>query len=424
MDFFEYRGGELYGEEVPVRQIAAAVGSPCYVYSSRTLLHHLQVLREAFAPAQPLICYSLKANSSLAICATLRAAGAGFDVVSGGELFRALKIGADPATIVYAGVGKTAPEIEQALNAGVLLFNVESVNEVEVINAVALRLGKIARIALRLNPDVDPHTHSYTTTGKKENKFGIEMPQARGLIGRIRELKAIDLAGIHLHLGSPITTVEPYVEALNKALPFIEDVRSQGIDLRYLNIGGGYGIQYGNNTTVGPRDYAAAILPLVRKSGCRFIMEPGRFIVGNAGILVTRVTYVKESPAKTFVICDAGMNDLIRPAFYGSFHRIWPVQSHLPRTAFDEPASANGAVTVDVVGPVCESGDFFAKDRKLPALAQGDLLAIFSAGAYSMSMSSNYNSRPRACEVIISGADFRVVRERETYDDLIRHETF
>ncbi len=423
MEFFEYREGGLSAEEVSLSEVASAVGTPCYVYSKRAFLSQLSALREAFAEADPLVCYSLKANSSLAICAALREAGAGFDIVSGGELFRALKIGADPATIGYAGVGKTEPEIERALDAEVLLFNVESVNEARAINHVASRMGVVARIALRLNPDVDANTHSYTTTGKKENKFGIEFSQARELIGVLRGLDAVDLAGFHLHLGSPISTVEPYLAGLGKLLPFIEEARSNGVDVRYINVGGGYAIEYGDNTTVGPAEYAAAIVPLAKKSGCKLIMEPGRFIIGNAGVLLTSVTYLKRTPTKAFAICDAAMNDLIRPALYGSYHRIWPVKTSLPVDAYDDPGGEGGQI-VDVVGPVCESGDFFAKGRRLPDLSEGDLLAVFSAGAYGMTMGSNYNSRPRPCEVLIDGAEYRVIRRRETYDDLIRGEVF
>ena len=423
MDFFEYREGGLSAEKVSLSEVASAEGTPCYIYSKRAFLSRLAALREAFAEADPLICYSVKASSSLAICAALREAGAGFDIVSGGELFRALKVGADPATIVYAGVGKTEPEIEQALDAGVLLFNVESVNEARAINDVASRMGVVARIALRLNPDVDANTHSYTTTGKKENKFGIEFSQARELIEALRGLDAVDLAGFHLHLGSPISTVEPYLAGLGKLLPFIEEARSNGVDVRYINIGGGYAIEYGDNTIVDAAQYAVAIVPLVKKAGCKLIMEPGRFIIGNAGVLLTRVTYLKRTPTKTFAICDAAMNDLIRPALYGSYHRIWPAKTSLPVDAYDDPDGEGGQI-VDVVGPVCESGDFLAKGRRLPELSEGDLLAVFSAGAYGMTMGSNYNSRPRPCEVLIDGAEYRVIRRRETYNDLIRGEVF
>ena len=425
MDFFEYRDGRLCAEDVPVERIADDVGTPCHIYSQATLTRHLNVLKEAFAEADPLICYSVKANSSLAILKLLAEMGTGFDIVSGGELFRVLKIGADPARVVYAGVGKTRREIEYALESGILMFNVESKNGLEAINAVAESQGTTAAVALRLNPDVDPKTHRHTTTGKKESKFGIDLEIAGAIVRNLDALPHVKLTGLDTHLGSPINTVDPYVEALNKVLPFLEKVRAAGHEVEYINIGGGYGIEYKGGETATPADYAAAIMPLVKESGCRLIIEPGRFIVGNAGILLSRITYVKESGDKTFAVCDAAMNDLIRPALYDSYHKIWPVTTDAPLSeCLDARADRNGYAAFDVVGPVCESGDFFAKDRVLPRMAEGDLLSIFSAGAYGMSMSSNYNSRPRAAEVMVSGPDYRVVRERETYDDLIRSERF
>jgi diaminopimelate decarboxylase len=425
MDFFEYRNGRLYAEDVPVERIADDVGTPCHIYSEATLKRHFNLLKEAFAEADPLICYSVKANSSLAVLKLLDEEGSGFDIVSGGELFRVLKIGGDPARVVYAGVGKTRREIEYAIEAGILMFNVESKSELEAIEAVAGSLAATAAVALRLNPDVDPKTHRHTTTGKKENKFGIDLETADAIISDLHALPHVKLTGLDTHLGSPINTVDPYVQALTKVLPLLESARAAGHQVEYINIGGGYGIEYRGGETATPADYAAAIVPLIKKSGCKLIMEPGRFIVGNAGIMLSRVTYVKESGDRSFAICDAAMNDLIRPALYDSYHKIWPVTTDKALSeSVDARADRNGYANFDVVGPVCESGDFLAKGRTLPRMAEGDLLSIFSAGAYGMSMSSNYNSRPRAAEVMVSGAGYRIVRQRETYDDLIRAERF
>jgi len=419
MDYFNYRNGSLHAEDVPVEQIAAEAGTPCYVYSEATLRRHYELVRDAFDAVDPLICYSVKANSSLAIMKLLNGLGSGFDIVSGGELFRALRIGADPQKIVYAGVGKTSGEIEYALKSNILAFNVESANELAAINRIAGKLGSKAGIALRLNPDVDPKTHRHTTTGKKENKFGIILDTAEDIVNNSDRYENIELIGLDTHLGSPINSVEPYVAALRKVLPFIDKARAVGHDIRYLDIGGGFGIEYRGGETATPADYAEAIIPLVKDSGCRLILEPGRLIAGNAGILLTRVLYVKESGAKRFAICDAAMNDLIRPALYDAFHKIWPVQTARPLSECLSAQPGNGFMQVDIVGPVCESGDFFAKDRVIPDIAEGDLLAVFSAGAYGMTMSSNYNSRPRAPEVIASGSEFRITRKRETYQDLI-----
>ena len=425
MDHFTYEDGQLFCDTVAVSEIVAEVGTPAYVYSKAAIVDSFRALRDAFAEVDPLICYAIKANYNLAVCKALLDEGCGFDIVSGGELYRALKIGADPKTICFAGVGKTRSEIEYALQSGILMFNVESGPELEHIDAVAGDLGVEAAVALRLNPDVDAKTHVHTTTGKKENKFGIDFATAAELIGS-GELTHTRITGLHLHLGSPINTVEPYTQALERTLEFLDSCRSGGAEIEWLDIGGGYGIEYKGGETAGPKDYAEAVIPYLKQSGCRTILEPGRYMVANAAILATQVQYVKKNDAKTFVICDAGMNDLIRPALYDSYHRIWPVRSDEPvphgEAALD--ATDNGREVVDVVGPVCESGDCFAKARPLPAVSRGDLLAIFSAGAYGYSMSSNYNSRPRVCEVMIEEGSPRIIRERESCEDLISGEHF
>ena len=363
MDFFRYRDGRLYAEDVPVERIAQEAGTPCYVYSEAALKGNFGLMKEAFAEADPVICYSVKANSGLAILKLLKEQGSGFDIVSGGELFRVLKIGGDPARVVYAGVGKTRKEIEYALESGILMFNVESENELEAINAVAASLGKVAGVGLRLNPDVDPKTHRKTTTGKKENKFGIDLETAERIVHNLGAWPNVELIGLDTHLGSPINTVDPYVQALNRVLPFLEKVRAAGHEIGYLDIGGGFGIEYKGGETVQPAHYAAAIVPMVKKSGCRLIIEPGRFIVGNAGILLSRMVYLKRSGEKTFAVCDAAMNDLVRPAMYDSFHKIWPVRTDKPISeCMAAQMGKNGYGTFDVVGPVCESSDFLAKD--------------------------------------------------------------
>lgn len=406
-------------EECSSADIAREVGTPCYVYSRRSVEDRYRAIADAFAPASPLICYSIKANGNLAILKLLRDLGAGFDIVSGGELHRALRVGADPARIVFAGVGKTEPEIRQALQAGILMFNVESEPELAAIHRVAEALGAQARVALRLNPDIDPKTHRHITTGKKETKFGIDFETARGLVARMGEWPGVRLVGYHAHIGSQVTDPRPHAASLAKLIDFARTCTPPNSAIEWVNIGGGFGIDYVPGQAPAPAAFAELLLPLLASAGRAFklIMEPGRAIVGNSGILLTRVVYVKRNAdGRRFVICDAAMNDLIRPALYDAHHRIWPALS-------DQPFEADGLRPADIVGPVCESGDFLAKDRPLPEVAEGDLLAIFSAGAYGFSMSSNYNARPRACEVLVDGNRFRVVRQRETYEDLIRQET-
>jgi diaminopimelate decarboxylase len=424
MDHFHYSGRVLYCEGVPIAELAGTYGTPLFVYSKRTLIHHLHQLQRAFAAAQPLICYSIKTNPNLAICRLMRENGTGFDVTSGGELFRALQAGGAPDRIVFAGVGKTDREMHEALDAGILMFNVESEGELAALSEIAARRNQRVRIALRVNPDVDPKTHTKTTTGKRGTKFGLDWERVEKIAAGLVHHPHIELVGVHMHLGSPIYTTEPYRAALERAVPLIATLRRQGHDIRYLNTGGGFGIHYRKQEALPADAFAEVIVPAVRETGCQLILEPGRFIVGNAGILVSRVLYVKESGGKRFIIQDAAMNDLIRPTLYDAFHRIWPVEppAEVPAPPDDYEIPIAHTRLADIVGPVCESGDFLARDRWFPEVKRGDLLAIFSAGAYGMAMSSNYNGRCRAAEVLVDGDKHRLIRRRETYADLIRQE--
>ena len=418
MHDFKYVEGELFCEEMRVEEIAPKVGTPFYLYSSKTLVDHYRKLDKAFSSLPHLVCYSLKANSNLAMCKLLAQEGAGADVVSSGELFKALKAGMPAQRIVFAGVGKTEEEIEYALKAQILMLNVESVPELDLINEVAGRLGKKAQVSLRVNPDVDPQTHAYVATGRKENKFGLSMEVARELFERRAEFTHLKMVGVHAHIGSQITSVRPYVEALQKIVVFIKDLERGGIKLEYLNVGGGMGIVYETEIPSTADEFAKALLPLIKQVKAKIILEPGRFIVGNAGILVTMVLYVKKTAVKTFIIVDAGMSDLIRPSLYGAYHEIRPTSDRKGTM----PESDKKLIVADIVGPICESGDFFARDREIPEVEGGQLLAIFGAGAYGFSMSSNYNCRPRPPEVLVKGDKFQVIREREKYEDLIRGE--
>lgn len=421
MDHFHYRERELFCEEVPVTALAEKYGTPVWIYSKRTLLHHLSQIQQAFAAVQPVICYSVKSNSNLGILQVMQEAGSSFDVVSGGELHRVKKAGADTTKVVFAGVGKTDEEIRYALESRVLMFNVESEAELDAIAAVAGSMGIVAPVALRLNPDVDGKTHAKTTTGKKGNKFGMDIERASQLAAKVLADKRLALHGIHMHIGSPILTAEPYAEAVKKAVDVVTEYRRQGHDINWVNLGGGFGIHYRKQEALPASEYAKVIVPAIQAAGCRLALEPGRFIVGNSGILVSRVIYTKREGGKLFVIQDAAMNDLVRPAMYDAFHRIWPVTPSI-----DPPADYEGEIAgcelADVVGPICESGDYLAKGRALPPVQRGDLMCTFSAGAYGMAMSSNYNSRPRAAEVLVDGTTHRLIRRRETYDDLIAHE--
>ncbi|MCP4265805.1 MAG: diaminopimelate decarboxylase [Candidatus Brocadiaceae bacterium] len=428
-DFFEYRNNELFCEDVKIKDIVDNAGSPAYIYSKNLILKNYTEIRDAFADVNPLICFSVKANSNLSVIKVLADAGSGFDVVSGGELYRVLKIGVNPDKIVFAGVGKTSEEIKYALENDIFMFNVESPAELANIDRIASELNKRGRVALRINPDIDAKTHDKTTTGKKENKFGIDFESASQLIKNIDNYKNIDLKGIHVHLGSPIYSSGPYVQGLEKVYKFVQETLDergkQGIE--YVNIGGGYCISYTGEKVKRPRDYATDIIPVIKKLGCKVVMEPGRFIIGNAGILVTRTTYVKVATwGKKFVICDAAMNDLARPSLYDAVHRAWPVDTDVPMPEVEHPGEEKGAddklELVDIVGPVCESSDVLAKERWFPDVKEGGLIAFFSAGAYGFTMSSSYNTRPRTCEILVDGDSFSTIRKRETYEDLITGE--
>ncbi|MDH7598890.1 MAG: diaminopimelate decarboxylase [Sedimentisphaerales bacterium] len=424
MDHFHYKFGRLFAEEVEVRQIVEAVGTPCYIYSKATFLDHLAKVQQAYSPIGTLVCFSVKACANIHILRLLAEAGSGFDVVSGGELFRVLKAGADPKKVVYAGVGKTDAEIRQALNAGIAYFNVESEQELQVVIDIAEQDRRSAKVALRVNPDVEYQTHAYTATGQKQTKFGIDIDRILAIFQQYGRHPRVRLCGLHVHLGSGGKLTSPYVEAVQKVLPLIEVLRKQGLMIEVLDLGGGYGAEYESGSVPLPEDYAAAILPLLEGQGLRLILEPGKSICANAGILVTRVLYTKQSGSKRFVIVDAGMNDLIRPALYDAFHFIWPVEvpEELVPVRRSRRLLFEGLETVDVVGPICESADFLAKDRPLPRVQRSDLLAVFTAGAYGFTMSSNYNARPRGPEVLVDKDGFRIIRRRETYQDLIAPE--
>ncbi len=424
MDHFSYRNRTLFCEDVPVPDLARDYGTPLYVYSTHTLLHHLAQLQRAFAAVQPLICYSVKTNPNLSICRLMAEHGAGFDVTSGGELYRALAAGGTGPKIVFAGVGKTDAEHRYGLESGVLMFNVESEAELLALGEVARSMGKSANVALRVNPDLPPKTHAKTDTSVKGVKFGLDIDSVLEFAQRVVDHPHIRVVGLHMHLGSPILSAQPYRLGLEKGVALIDKLRKQGHKIESINMGGGFGIHYRKQEALPADAFAEVIVPAVKAAGCRLILEPGRFIVGNAGVLVSRVIYTKDSGGKHFVIQDAAMNDLIRPTLYDSFHRIWPVQpaDGFPCPPEDYEADIPGTGKNDVVGPVCESGDFLAKDRRLPPVRRGDLLATFSAGAYGMAMSSNYNSRPRAAEVLVEGARHRLIRRRETFEDLVRPE--
>jgi diaminopimelate decarboxylase len=424
MDHFTYRNRLLHCEDVPVSVLAESYGTPLYVYSKATLLHHLGELQRAFAAVHPLICYSIKTNANLHICRLMVEHGAGIDVTSGGELYRALAAGAPGSRIVFAGAGKTEAEHHYGLESRVLMFNVESEQELHALARVAQSMGRVAPVALRVNPDLPPKTHAKTDTSVKGVKFGLDIETVLEVAQRVVGDPHLQVQGLHMHLGSPILSTEPYRLGLEKGLPIIEKLREQGHPIEYLNMGGGFGIHYRKKEALPASAFAELIVPAVQAARCRLVLEPGRFIVGNAGLLVSRVIYTKASGGKHFLIQDAAMNDLIRPTLYDSFHRIWPVApaAGLPAPPEDYEADIPGTLKQDVVGPVCESGDFLAKDRRLPVLHSGDLLATFSAGAYGMAMSSNYNGRPRAAEVLVDGATHRLIRRRETYEDLVRPE--
>jgi diaminopimelate decarboxylase len=416
MNHFEYRNGEMFAEEVPLKRIAREVGTPAYVYSLATLKRHFQVFDQAFAKVPHIVCFSVKANSNIALLRAFAKQGSGFDIVSGGELFRALKAGGDPKKIVFSGVGKKKEEIEYALDAEILMFNVESDEELTVLNEIAAGVRKKAPISLRVNPDVDPQTHPYISTGMKKAKFGVEIKKSLETYKKALGLHHIDVVGVDCHIGSQLTSLTPFVDALAKVREYLDrvlagEMKKEGAQIRYLDLGGGLGITYNDETPPSPEEYAKAIIEGVEGLDVTLILEPGRVIVGNAGILLTEVQYVKETDTKKLVIVDAGMNDLIRPALYGSYQEIRPVI-----------ASKAESIVADVVGPICESGDFFAKDREIARPRRNDLLAVMSAGAYGFTMASNYNSHPKPPEVLVDGDQYHVVRKRETMEDLINGE--
>ena len=408
MDYFEYRNAELWAEGIRVKELAERFGTPLYVYSKKTLERHYKAFDTAQDGLAHLTCFSVKANSNVNLLRLLGSLGAGVDIVSGGELHRALAAGIDPRKIVFSGVGKQGHEIREALAADILMFNVESIQELELIGQVALTMNTVARISLRINPDVDPKTHPYISTGLKKNKFGLDILEATGAYLMAQQNPSLAPVGMDCHIGSQLTQIGPFTEALEKLLGFVDRLQATGIDIRYLDLGGGLGINYNEEEPPLPAELGRAIADTIGGRKLTVILEPGRAIAGNAGILVTRVLYTKKNQAKNFVIVDAAMNDLVRPALYGAYHRIGEVTP-----------KGREAVKVDVVGPICESSDFLAQDRLLPATEPGEILAIFSAGAYGFTMSSQYNSRPRAAEVIVDGEQVTLARRRETYDDLI-----
>jgi diaminopimelate decarboxylase len=442
---FQYRDGQLHGEDVDLARVATEFGTPLYIYSAGTILDHYQRLDAALAPLDHLICYAVKANSNGAILKLLAQAGAGFDIVSGGELFRVLKAGGDPKKCTFAGVGKSREEIEYALEQGVHSFNVESEAELTYIDRIASEKGVRAPVALRLNPDVDPHTHEYISTGSRENKFGIALDRAAAVYERAAKMRKIDIVGVQMHIGSQITEAGPFADAVKKVAPLVSELKSK-YGIQFFSIGGGMGIIYrralesgsgkwwnahdGESSAFSVRDYADAIMPSLRDLGVRILVEPGRFLVGNAGVLLTRIRYIKQTPERKFAIVDAGMNDLIRPALYQSYHEIVPVKDPNVPSPQSSPSGRGGREApgegklqkIDIVGPVCESGDFFALDREMPEVREGDLLAIMSTGAYGFVMASNYNSRPLPAEALVRGDKFALIRKRQAIEDLVSDE--
>lgn len=411
MDYFHYINDELWCEDVPLAKVAEEVGTPFYLYSYKTLNHHFKVFDDSFADIPHIICFAAKANSNIAILRIFAQSGGGVDIVSGGELYRALLAGVNPQKIVYSGVGKKIEEIEYALNSNILMFNVESAQELELINACAKQLNKKAGIALRVNPDVDAQTHPHISTGLKDNKFGINAELALKQYRRAATCSNLEIKGISCHIGSQITKISPFLDAFGEVRKLFHLLHTEGIAIKYIDLGGGLGIRYNQEEPPHPSEYAKALISAKNELDCTFIFEPGRVIVGNAGIMVTRVLYTKENMEKKFIIVDAGMNDLVRPSLYNSYHDIRPVR----KNACDEAVA-------DVVGPICESGDYLTKGRLLPKFARGELLAVMSAGAYGFAMSSNYNSRPRVAEVLVKDDRYYIIRRREAYADLVRGE--
>jgi len=425
MDLFRYSGGKLLAEGVDVERIAAEVGTPAYVYSRGTFEDHLRKMQEAYRELDPLICFAVKACGNLHILRMMAGLGSGFDIVSGGELYRVQQAGGDPAKVVYAGVGKTDEEIADAIRAGIGYFNIESEQELEnLIRLVEKHAGRSKtkpKAALRVNPDVDYRSHAYLETGKKETKFGVDIERAVSVFEKYGRNPAVRLCAIHVHLGTGGKTIDPFVDAVKKILPLVDRLREKGHEVEALDLGGGYGADYETETVPSAQQYAAGLVPLIKGKGLKLILEPGKSICANAAILLTRVLYTKQGGSKKFVIVDAGMNDLIRPSLYGAFHFIWPAKTdaRFVPTTRNKDLHIEGNEVVDVVGPICEGADFLAKDRSIPPVGRGDLMAVFTAGAYGFTMSSNYNARGRAAEVLVEGDSFRVIRRRETYEDLV-----
>ena len=410
MDDFYYEEGGLRCEGVALSEIAESTGTPTYVYSHAALERAYEELDEAFSGLDHLVCYAVKANGNLAVLRSLASFGAGADIVSGGELYRVMRAGFDPKKVVFAGVGKTEDELMAGLGERILLFNVESASELEHIERFAARHGKTARVSLRVNPDVGPDTHSHVSTGHGTSKFGIPIDEALSLAKRMGEYRCVKLIGVHQHIGSQITKLPPYAESVEKSAGLVEELKRRGFDIKYFNIGGGLGIRYKDEEIPSPKELVDAIRPILEATGTKILCEMGRYIAGNAGALLTRVIYRKQSGGKNFLVADAGMNDLLRPSLYDAYHEVRPVRD------------GAAATPADLVGPVCESGDYLARDRDLPDAAEGDLLALMGAGAYGFSMASNYNSRPRPAEVLVRGDRWATVREREYLADLIRRE--
>ena len=421
MDHFTYKNGMLFAENINVDKIAEATGTPVYIYSKATFIDHLQKIQKAYSEIETLICYSVKACGNINILKFMAQHGSGFDVVSGGELYRVLQAGGEPSKVVFAGVGKTDSEIIEALNTDIEYFNIESEAELENLIALAGQLDKHIKAALRVNPDIEYKTHAYITTGKKETKFGVDIEHAINIFDKYGSNENVNLCAIHVHLGSGGKTIDPFVDAVKKLLPLIDQLRSKGHTIEAMNLGGGYGADYESDTVPSADEYAAGIVPLLKSKNLKLILEPGKSISANAGVLLARTIYTKRGGSKKFIIVDAGMNDLIRPSLYQAFHFIWPakVDDKFIPPQRSKNLQIEGAEVVDVVGPICEGADFLAKDRSLPPVHRGDLICIFTAGAYGFTMSSNYNARSRAAEVLVDGDKFSIIRRRETYEDLI-----
>jgi|WetSurMetagenome_2_1015567.scaffolds.fasta_scaffold00051_44 diaminopimelate decarboxylase len=412
MNNFHLVGEEMWCEDVPLSSIARDVGTPAYVYSKASIVNSIELLAGAFESLNVRTCFSIKSNSNLGILRVIAGKGLGADVVSGGELYRAFAAGFDPKKIVFSGVGKTDAEIRYAIEKGIGMFNIESEAELAAVSGIAESMDAIAPISFRVNPDIDARTHHFTTTAKKENKFGIPMEEAADMYRKAHAMPHVNPIGIAVHLGSPLLSLDPYRLALEKLSELYGALHGMGVAVHTIDLGGGFGIVYKDEKPFTPIQFAGVLAPYAEKLACDFVVEPGRFIVGNAGILLTRVTYVKQTPSKLFYICDAGMNDLIRPPLYDAYHEVLPV---IRRESAEK-------VRADIVGPVCESSDYFALGREIDRLARGDLVAVRGAGAYGFSMSSNYNSRPRPCEVLVDGKTFAIIRKRESYTDIVRGE--